>query len=188
MASRGPAYSLSWEVEQKIEKQPGADPDPVNHHPVPQGCGLALAWVGELQNRLKDGMVLCELINRLYPKEQAPGKNIQASTRAFKVLEQIQFLQAAKHCGINTIDIFQTADIWEEKNIAYMQWMLMNLGGLVVAQDNGLFSGDPNCFPKKSKEPWNFSDNQLQEGKIVIGLQMGSNCWASQARMPCQIL
>ena len=52
----------------------------------------------------------------------------------------------------------------------------MNLGRLSVAQDNGLFSGDPIWFPKKSKEnPRYFPDNQLQEGKYVIGLQMGTN-------------
>lgn len=48
--------------------------------------------------------------------------------------------------------------------------------------------------PRKSREnPRNFSDNQLQEGKNVIGLQMGTNRGASQAGMtgygmPRQIL
>lgn len=32
--------------------------------------------------------------------------------------------------------------------MACVQRTLMNLGGLAVAQDNGLFSGDPNWFPK----------------------------------------
>ena len=37
--------------------------------------------------------VLCELINGLYPEGQAPVKKIQASTMAFKQMEQIsQFL------------------------------------------------------------------------------------------------
>lgn len=76
--------------------------------------------------------------------------------------------------------------------MACVQRTLMNLGGLAVARDDGLFSGDPNCSPKKSKEnPGNFSDNQLR--KNVIGLQMGTNRGASQAGMtgygmPRQIL
>lgn len=58
--------------------------------------------------------VLCELINSLYPEGQAPVKKIQASTMAFKQMEQIsQFLQAAERYGINTTDIFQTVDLWE---------------------------------------------------------------------------
>lgn len=65
-----------------------------------------------------------------------------------------------------------------------VQWILMNLGGLPVAQDDGLFSGAPIWFPKKPKEnPWNFSDNQLQEGRNMIGVQMGTNCGVSQAGM-----
>ncbi|KAK2507617.1 hypothetical protein MC885_013529 [Smutsia gigantea] len=72
----------------------------------------------------------------------------------------------AERYGINTTDIFQTVDLWEGKNMACVQRMLMNLGGLAVARDDGLFSGDPNWFPKKSKEnPRNFSDNQLQRGQ-----------------------
>ncbi|CAO2603118.1 TAGLN2 [Lemmus lemmus] len=78
--------------------------------------------------------------------------------------------------------------------MASVPWKLMNLGGLAVARDDGLFSGGPIWFPKKSKEnPRNFSDNQLQVGKNVIGLQMGTNRGASQAgmtgyEMPSQIL
>ncbi|EPY89092.1 Transgelin-2 [Camelus dromedarius] len=68
--------------------------------------------------------------------------------------------------------------------MACVQRTLMNLGGLAVAEDDGLFSGDPSWFPKKSKEnPQNFTDNQLQEGKNVTGLQMGINRGASQAGM-----
>lgn len=65
----------------------------------------------------------------------------------------------------------------------------------------GTFRGGPKLlltstpFPlRKSKEnPRSFSDNQLQEGKNVIGLQMGTNRGASQAGMtgygmPRQIL
>lgn len=58
--------------------------------------------------------MLCELINGLYPEGQGPVKKIQASTMAFKQMEQIsQFLQAAERYGINTTDIFQTVDLWE---------------------------------------------------------------------------
>ncbi|KAM4817933.1 LOW QUALITY PROTEIN: transgelin-2-like [Thomomys bottae] len=141
------------------------------------------------QNWLKDGMVLYEIINSLYPEGQALVKKIQASM-AFKQMISL-FLHAAECYGI---DIFQTVDLWEGKNMAWVQQTLVNLGGLAVAKEDGLFSGDPNCFHKKSEEnPRNVSDNQLQEGKNVIGLQMGTNSGASQAgrtgfRMPCQIL
>uniref|UniRef100_A0A8C0NHG2 Transgelin n=1 Tax=Canis lupus familiaris TaxID=9615 RepID=A0A8C0NHG2_CANLF len=199
MANRGPAYGLSREVQQKIEKQYDADLEQILIQWITTQCrkdvGRPQPGRENFQNWLKDGTVLCELINGLYPEGQAPVKKIQASTMAFKQMEQIsQFLQAAERYGINTTDIFQTVDLWEGKNMACVQRTLMNLGGLAVARDDGLFSGDPNWFPKKSKEnPRNFSDNQLQEGKNVIGLQMGTNRGASQAGMtgygmPRQIL
>lgn len=186
-------------MQQKIEKQYDADLEQILIQWITTQCrkdvGRPQPGRENFQNWLKDGTVLCELINSLYPEGQAPVKKIQASTMAFKQMEQIsQFLQAAERYGINTTDIFQTVDLWEGKNMACVQRTLMNLGGLAVARDDGLFSGDPNWFPKKSKEnPRNFSDNQLQEGKNVIGLQMGTNRGASQAGMtgygmPRQIL
>ncbi len=195
----GPSYGLSREVQQKIEKQYDADLEQILIQWITTQCredvGQPQPGRENFQKWLKDGTVLCKLINSLYPEGQAPVKKIQASSMAFKQMEQIsQFLQAAERYGINTTDIFQTVDLWEGKNMACVQRTLMNLGGLAVARDDGLFSGDPNWFPKKSKEnPRNFSDNQLQEGKNVIGLQMGTNRGASQAGMtgygmPRQIL
>ncbi|EHB06258.1 Transgelin-2 [Heterocephalus glaber] len=187
MANRGPAYGLSREVQQKIEKQYDADLEQIRIQWITMQCRKDVGWPQpgreNFQNWLKDGTVLCELINGLYPEGQAPVKKIQASTMAFKPMEQIsQFLQAAERYSINTTDIFQSVDLWEGKNKACVQQTLMNLGGLAAAREDGLFSGDPIGFPKKSKEnPRNFSDNQLQEGKNVIGLQMGTNRGASQA-------
>lgn len=147
------------------------------------------------QQWLKDGTVLCRLINSLHPRGQAPVAKIQASAMAFKQMEQIsQFLQAAERYGIAATDIFQTVDLWEGKNMACVQRTLMNLGSLAVAKGDGLFVGDPNWFPKKSQENRRvFSEDKLKEGQSVIGLQMGTNRGASQAGMtgygmPRQIL
>lgn len=69
---------------------------------------------GGLSPDTRHSQVLCELINGLHPEGQGPVKKIQASTMAFKQMEQIsQFLQAAERYGINTTDIFQTVDLWE---------------------------------------------------------------------------
>ncbi|XP_039695943.1 transgelin-2 isoform X2 [Pteropus medius] len=118
MANRGPAYGLSREVQQKIEKQYDADLEQILIQWITAQCrkdvGRPQPGRENFQNWLKDGTVLCELINGLYPEGQAPVKKIQASTMAFKQMEQIsQFLQAAERYGINTTDIFQTVDLWE---------------------------------------------------------------------------
>lgn len=100
-------------MQQKIEKQYDADLEQILIQWITTQCrkdvGRPQPGRENFQNWLKDGTVLCELINSLYPEGQAPVKKIQASTMAFKQMEQIsQFLQAAERYGINTTDIFQT--------------------------------------------------------------------------------
>ncbi|KAJ7995981.1 hypothetical protein DPEC_G00232330 [Dallia pectoralis] len=146
------------------------------------------------QKWLKDGCVLCELINSLSAPKKLINK-IQTSSMAFKQMEQIsQFLQAAEKYGITKTDVFQTVDLWEGKDLAAVQRTLMALGSLAVTRDDGNYRGDPQWFHKKAMENRReFSEDQLNEGKSVIGLQMGTNKGASQAGMtgygrPRQIL
>ncbi|XP_034506557.1 transgelin-2-like isoform X1 [Ailuropoda melanoleuca] len=201
MANRGPAYGLSREVQQKIDRQYDPDLEQILTQWIGAQCGpdIGQPQPGKenFQKWLKDGTVLCKLINSLYPKGQSPVAKIQiqVSTMAFKQMEQIsQFLQAAEHYGILAADIFQTVDLWEGKNMACVQRTLMNLGGLAFSKEDGLFAGDPSWFPKKSQENRRaFSDDKLKEGQSVIGLQMGTNRGASQKGMtgygmPRQIL
>ncbi|XP_074836718.1 transgelin-2 [Carettochelys insculpta] len=199
MANKGPAYGLSREVQQRIDRQYDPELEQILTQWILAQCGSGVQAPEpgreKFQEWLKDGIVLCKLINSLYPKGQEPVTKIQASNMAFKQMEQIaQFLQAAERYGIVPTDIFQTVDLWEGKNMACVQRTLMNLGGLAVTREDGLFVGDPNWFPKKSRENRReFSEDKLKEGQNVIGLQMGTNRGASQAGMtgygmPRQIL
>ncbi|KAG7282675.1 hypothetical protein CRUP_017601 [Coryphaenoides rupestris] len=94
------------------------------------------------------------------------------------------FLRAAETYGIMTTDMFQTVDLWEGKDLAAVQRTLMSLGSLAVTKNDGCYKGDPSWFHRKAQEnKREFSDEQLMEGKSVIGLQMGTNRGASQAGM-----
>ncbi|KAM6983938.1 transgelin-like [Tautogolabrus adspersus] len=188
MASRGPAYGFSREVQSKIDKK--YDPeleeklvewimvqcDLKGGRPEPGKTGF--------QNWLKDGCVLCELINSLYTCNK-PFKAIKTSGMAFKQMEQISlFLKAAESYGVTKTDMFQTVDLFEAKDLASVQITLMALGNLAVTKNDGTYKGDPEWFHKKAQEnKREFSDEKLSEGKAVIGLQMGSNKGASQRGM-----
>ncbi|NP_001134980.1 Transgelin-2 [Salmo salar] len=185
MANKGPSYGLSREVQSKIDKKYDQDlEERLTEWIIAQcGAGVGQPEAGKTgwQNWLKDGCVLCELINSLSSGNK-PIRKIQSSGMAFKQMEQIsQFLNAAEKYGITKTDMFQTVDLWEGKNLA-------------VTRDDGTYRGDPNWFHKKSMENRrDFSEDQLNEGKSVIGLQMGTNKGASQAGMtgygrPRQIL
>ncbi|XP_059207510.1 transgelin-like [Centropristis striata] len=195
MANRGPSYGLTREVQSKIDKKYEAELEERLVEWIVVQCGVDKPAPGkiEFQNWLKDGIVLSELINSLYG-DKKPIKTIKKSGMVFKQMEQISlFLKAAETYGITKTDMFQTVDLFEGKDLAAVQRTLMALGSLAVTKDDGCYKGDPSWFHRKSQEnKREFSDEQLSEGKNVIGLQMGTNRGASQAGMsygrPRQIL
>ncbi|KAM3874837.1 transgelin [Diretmus argenteus] len=197
MANKGPSYGMSRQVQDKIDSK--YDPELelllVEWISLQCGAGVGKPEAGKLgfQAWLKDGCVLSELINSLFPGDK-PVKKIQSSSMAFKQMEQIsQFLSGAEKYGVTKTDMFQTVDLWEGKDLAAVQRTLSALGSLAVTKNEGTYQGDPSWFFKKAQEnKRDFSDDQMKAGKSVIGLQMGSNKGASQEGMsygrPRQIL
>lgn len=188
MANAGPAFGLTREVQSKIEKKYDVELEErlVEWIVVQCGSGVGRPEPGktEFQNWLKNGCVLCELINSLSGANK-PIKSIKSSGMVFKQMELISlFLKAAETYGVTKTDIFQTVDLFEGKDLAGVQRTLMALGSLAVTKNDGCYKGDPSWFHKKAQENRrDFSEEQLTEGKNVIGLQMGTNRGASQAGM-----
>lgn len=94
---------------------------------ISQVTGEKLA--GDYEEILKNGVVLCKLINAL-----APGsvKKIQEKGSNFQLMENIQRFQAAiKKYGVPQEEIFQTADLFEKRNIAQVTLCLYSLGRIV---------------------------------------------------------
>lgn len=189
MANHGPSYGFSKHVQNKIEKkyEPELEERLVEWIIAQCGQGVGRPESGRLgfQSWLKDGTVLSQLINSLYADDKKPIKKIQTTDKAFKQMEQVsEFLKAAENYGVNKTDIFQTVDLWESKDLAAVQRTLMALGSIAVTKADGYYRGDPNWFHKKAQEnKREFTDEQLRQGKNIIGLQMGSNQGASQAGM-----
>ncbi|KAM6959077.1 transgelin [Aplochiton taeniatus] len=188
MANKGPSYGMSRQVQEKIDGKYDTELELILVEWIVAQCGSGVGRpeAGKLgfQAWLKDGCVLSELINSLYDGDK-PVKKIQSSPMAFKQMEQVsQFLNGAEKYGVTKTDMFQTVDLWEGKDLAAVQRTLSALGSLAVTKDEGTYRGDPNWFFKKAQENRrDFTDDQLKEGKNVIGLQMGSNKGASQSGM-----
>lgn len=184
MSNKGPAYGLSREVQQKIDQKYDTDLEERLMDWITAQTGVERPGAGksEFQMWLKDGSVLCELMNSLNGNKNI---KIKSSTMAFKQMEQISmFLTAAEKYGITKTDMFQTVDLFEGKDLAAVQRTLMALGCLALTKDDGNYKGDPNWFHRKAQENRReFTEEQLQEGRNVIGLQMGTNRGASQAGM-----
>lgn len=78
---------------------------------------------------LKDGQVLCKLINKMQP---GSVPKINSSGGQFKMMENINnFQQAIKNYGVPDLDVFQTVDLWEKKDIAQVTCTLFALGRAV---------------------------------------------------------
>lgn len=188
MAYHGPAYGLTREVQNKIDKKYDQELEEKLIEWIIAQCGSGTErpnpGKSDFQMWLKDGCVLCELINSLY-RDNKPIKNIKSSTMPFKQMEQISlFLKASETYGMTKTDMFQTVDLYEGRDLAAVQRTLMALGSLAVTKSDGNYKGDPSWFHKKSQENRReFSEEQLNEGKSVIGLQMGTNRGATQAGM-----
>jgi len=125
---------------------------------------------------LKDGQVLCRLMNKLKP---GSIKKIQTSSMAFKCMENINnFSNGCKSCGLLDTELFQTVDLWERQNLNSVVICLQSLGR------KGSNFGVAAIGPKEStKNVREFTDEQLKAGAAVTSLQYGSNKGASQTGM-----
>ncbi|XP_071953215.1 transgelin-2-like isoform X2 [Antedon mediterranea] len=133
---------------------------------------------GELHEKLKDGTVLCRVINTLKP---GSVKKVNTSKMAFKMMENIgNFLVGCTKYGISTTDLFQTVDLYENQNMSQVVQTILALANASKEQvDTGVDAGVKVSAGNKRE----FTDEQLKEGQNVIGLQMGTNKMASQSGM-----
>ncbi|XP_037945545.1 muscle-specific protein 20 [Teleopsis dalmanni] len=131
----------------------------------------------EYEDVLKDGQVLCNLINKLQPNSVP---KINSSGGQFKMMENINnFQKALKDYGVADLDVFQTVDLWEKKDIAQVTNTIFALGR--ACYKHAEFPG-PFLGPKPADEcKRDFSEEQLKAGQTIIGLQAGQNKGATQA-------
>ncbi|KAJ3110102.1 Muscle-specific protein 20 [Phlyctochytrium bullatum] len=142
----------------------------VLNEPFPAGASF--------QEALKDGVLLCRLMNILQPSANV---KFGTSKLPFKQMENISnFLQAAEKLGVKKAELFQTVDLYEAKNMVQVIDFVYALSRNASA--NG-YEG-PRLGPKLAdKREIHFSDEQIAQGKTVIGLQMGFTGGANQAGM-----
>ncbi|KAL8580479.1 hypothetical protein ACOMHN_053194 [Nucella lapillus] len=187
MATRPRGYGLTAEINRKIQEKydvnleqearvwierildtelvRGADPNtPLGHDTFHQ--------------MLKDGQVLCGVINALQP---GAVKKVNKSKVNFFMMENIgKFLDACSTYGLSPNDQFHTAALFERTNMTQVVNTIHALGR--TAQKKG-FHGPTLGVKEAEHNPRHFSEDKLREGQSVIGLQMGSNRGANQHGM-----
>ena len=177
MSTRPYGYGLTAETRSKISSKYSLDLEQqailwienVLEEDVFEGASGAK----EVHSALKDGRVLCRLMNALNPASKRIKFNDKEKLMPFKMMENIGlFLRACEDFGCSKIDLFQTADLYDNQNMHQVICTIHALGR--KARANG-FDG-PTLGPKESeKNVREFSEDQLKAGNTIIGLQMGSN-------------
>ncbi|KAJ2162751.1 Protein kinase of the Mitotic Exit Network [Coemansia sp. RSA 552] len=83
-----------------------------------------------LRDGLRDGVVLCQLINALRP---GAVKRINTKSLPFAQMENISnFLAAAQSLGLDSSDLFQTVDLYEGKNMPRVVMTLLTIARVVA--------------------------------------------------------
>ncbi|KAG0187682.1 hypothetical protein DFQ28_005975 [Apophysomyces sp. BC1034] len=87
---------------------------------------------GQLHQELKDGVVLCNLLNKLKP---GTIKNVGQKNLSFVKMDNItRFLQGARQLGLNESQLFETIDLFEAKDMPAVINTILTLSDLSTKQ------------------------------------------------------
>jgi hypothetical protein len=126
---------------------------------------------------LKDGVLLCKLINKLIP---GYVKKINTKGGNFALMENLAAVQKGmREYGVPEDELFQPVDLFEARNV---KAVVKSLAALARTCLNKGFEG-PAFGPKMAEQnKREFSEDQLRAGREGhIGLQAGSNKGATQS-------
>ncbi|KAI9187868.1 calponin [Blastocladiella emersonii ATCC 22665] len=165
MASEVPIYGIDKEIKRKLDSKLS-----------PEQIEDARVWIQAVLGRdvpvldqptLKDGTLLLELL----AKVTGQTVKIQRSNMPFKQMENVsQFLLGAEKLGCPKFELFQTIDLFEDKNFGQVIIALFSFAR--HAQKSG--ADVPLLGPKlNDKHEVNFSDEQLNAGKFIPSAQTG---------------
>ncbi|CAO2630918.1 Cnn2 [Lemmus lemmus] len=173
--SKGLSYEFSAKVRNRLlsKYDPQKEAEFLSWSEVLTG----LSTGPDFQKGLKDGVILCTLMNKLQP-DSVP--KINSSMQNWHQLENLSnFVKAMVSYGTNPVDLFEANDLFESRNMTQVQVSLLALAG--KAKTNGLQSGVDIGVKYSEKQERNFNDATMKAGQCVIELQMGTNKCASQS-------
>ncbi|XP_040270952.1 calponin-1 [Bufo bufo] len=173
--NRGPAYGLSAEVKNKLASKYNPHLEAELREWIESTTGKKIE--NKFMESLKNGAILCELINKLHP---GSVRKINESTQNWHQLENIgNFIKAITAYGVQSHDIFEANDLFENTNLTQVQSTLLALAGVAKSKGAKVNLGVKYADRQERK----FNPDKLREGRNIIGLQMGTNRFASQKGM-----
>ncbi|RLV73190.1 hypothetical protein DV515_00017165 [Chloebia gouldiae] len=189
--NKGPSYGLSAEVKNRLAQKYDPQKEAELRTWIESMTGKQIG--PDFQKGLKDGVILCELMNKLQPnavrKINRSAQNWHqvgaallpsacccssaAAARAHPStspqLENLSnFIKAMASYGMNPVDLFEANDLFESGNLTQVQVSLLALAGMVSTEDEQCGRG---CSPMETpRHSWQAKTKGLQSG-VDIGVK-----------------
>ncbi|XP_064030959.1 calponin-2 isoform X1 [Pogoniulus pusillus] len=141
--NKGPSYGLSAEVKNRLAQKYDPQKEAELRTWIESVTGQQIG--PDFQKGLKDGVILCELMNKLQPNSV---RKINRSAQNWHQLENLSnFIKAMASYGMNPVDLFEANDLFESGNLTQVQVSLLALAGMVSSrhQPLGWISGLGQC-------------------------------------------
>jgi hypothetical protein len=134
------------------------------------GCQFKSEPFGDM---LKDGKILCQLVNTIRP---GTVKKINNMRMPFMQMENVSnFLQGCRALGVSDHDCFETVDLYEQKDLGVVVNCIISLGR-AVQRTCPDYKGPKLGAKESTKNVREFSEQQLAAGRGMISkVAMGSN-------------
>ncbi|XP_037263024.1 calponin-1 isoform X2 [Falco biarmicus] len=176
--NRGPAYGLSAEVKNKLAQKYDLQRERELRAWIEGTTGRRIG--DSFMDGLKDGVILCELINKLQP---GSVQKVNEPIQNWHKLENIgNFLRAITRYGVKPHDIFEANDLFENTNHTQVQSTLIALASQMGTNKFASQQGMTAYGTRRHLyDPKLGTDQPLDQA--TISLQMGTNKGASQAGM-----
>uniref|UniRef100_A0A2K6TLK3 Calponin n=1 Tax=Saimiri boliviensis boliviensis TaxID=39432 RepID=A0A2K6TLK3_SAIBB len=154
--NKGPSYRLSAQVKNKIKKIFAI---------LEEVTGMSTGT--NFQLGLKDGIILCKLINKLQP---GSVKKVNKSSLNWPQLENIgNFIKAIQAYGMKPHDIFEANDLFEYGNMTQVQRLYMQKNKQALQSVIGLQMGTNKCAGQAGMTAYG-TRRHLYDPKIPAGM------------------
>lgn len=127
---------------------------------------------GSLADGLHDGKTVCEMINIIFP---GTVTDISSKKMAFFQRENVsKYLEGCKSAGMNSVDLFDTQDLYDNKNIVNVINHFYSFSAFARAHSTN-FSGPFIGVKLSDKNERQFTEEQMNAGRSMPTAQtMGS--------------
>lgn len=132
--------------------------------PSPPSQELELDDTGDFYDKLKDGIILCKLLNKVQP---GVCKGYKRSKVAFVQRANLDiFIKGCKKLGLSEIDIMDTNDLFERQRLSSVLKTIFAISA--KAKEIPEFNGPTIGFKYADKNERRFSKNTMSKAKTAV--------------------